>query len=556
MLESASRVASAARGGRLGRRAWGRWLSLTAAATLATSCASGSRVGPAVASSPPPQKADLAATVVSQADAALRAGLLAADEGHLDRARAEFDRATDLLLGFPGGAFADPSVAEAYRRTLQTVQVREVEMLSAGDGFTEADSEPASIDGVGQLPVSDGPPSASTRAQATAAVASEAIDLPIELNDAVLSCIDLYQGSQREWFESALARGHRYLPHIREVFASEGIPQDLAYVALVESAFKPTAYSRAKARGVWQFVSATGRRYGLGIDWWVDERSDPDKATRAAARYLKDLYALFGDWNLALAGYNAGEGKVLRAMRRYGKSDFWALRRTRGLRAETKNYVPLVHAAIVIAKSPERYGFEIEPEAPPAFEKITVDGAYDLRVIAECASEPVEDIQALNPELRRLATPAGRSFALRVPQGRAQTVANCLRDLPAEKRVNFRRHVVRRGQSLAGIARANGVTARDIAEANGIPLRRRLRRGTELIIPIPVHPRVATVRHEHGTEGEGRRVRYRIRPGDTLTSIAAQYGITVRDLRSWNGLRGTRIAAGSMLTIYAGGASD
>jgi membrane-bound lytic murein transglycosylase D len=489
--------------------------------------------------------------VVSQADAALREGLSAADAGHLDRARAAFDRATDLLLGFPGGAFADPRVADAYRLTLDTIQAREAEILAAGDGFTEAETESAPIDEIGKLAVDGTPTNPATRA-----VASEAIDLPIELNDAVLSCIDLYQGSQRDWFEAALERGHRYLPRIREVFAQEGIPRDLAYVALVESAFKPTAYSRAKARGVWQFVRATGRRYGLDVDWWVDERSDPDKATRAAARYLKDLYALFGDWNLALAGYNAGEGKVLRAMRRYHTRDFWALRRTRGLRAETKNYVPLVHAAIVIAKAPERYGFSIEPETAPAFERVTVEGAFDLRVIAECASEPVEDIQALNPALRRLATPAGRSFDLRVPEGRAQAVAECLRTLPPEKHVNFRRHVVRRGQSLSSIARANGVTARDIAEANGIPIHRLLRRGTELIIPIPVRPRVAAARHARGTEADARRVRYRIRRGDTLSSIATQYGTTVRELQSWNGLRGTRIAAGSVLTIYAGGASD
>ena len=263
-------------------------------------------------------------------------------------------------------------------------------MLAAGDGFTETGTEPASIDAVASLPVGDAPASPETLARAVAAVESETLDLPVELNEPVLSCIDLYQGRLRPWFETALSRGQQYLPHIREVFAEEGIPQDLAYVALVESAFKTTAYSRAKAKGVWQFISATGKRYGLAVDWWVDERSDPEKATRAAARYLKDLYALFGDWNLALAGYNAGEGKVLRAIRRYKTDDFWELRKTRGLRRETKNYVPLIHAAVVLAKAPERYGFTVTPDEPPDFERVPIEGAIDLRVIAECAGEPVE----------------------------------------------------------------------------------------------------------------------------------------------------------------------
>ncbi len=357
------------------------------------------------------------------------------------------------------------------------------------------------------LPVGDGPASEETLARAVAAVEAESLDLPIELNEPVLSCIDLYQGRLREWFETALSRGQKYLPHIREVFAEEGIPQDLAYVALVESAFKTTAYSRAKAKGVWQFVSATGKRYGLAVDWWVDERSDPEKATRAAARYLKDLHGLFGDWNLALAGYNAGEGKVLRAMQRYRTDDFWKLRQTRGLRRETKNYVPLIHAAIVLAKAPERYGFVVTPDALPDFERVPIEGAIDLRVIAECAGEPVEGIRALNPELRRLATPADRTFALRVPPGRAETVATCVAELPLEKRVSFRKHVVRRGQTLSGIARANGVAARDVAEANGLALQSRLRPGTELIVPIPARPRVAAVRAGRAHGGGARRPR-------------------------------------------------
>jgi membrane-bound lytic murein transglycosylase D len=530
---------------------------VVAVAGLGLACASAPGRAPVAlpSQSPPPAPAtDTADAVVAKAEARLQAGLAAAREGHLDRARTEFDAAVDTLLSFPGGAFADPRVADAYRRTLDTVHVRELEMLAEGDGFTESGTEPASIDAVGGLPVGETPANPDTLARAVAAVEAESPDLPIELNEPVLSCIDLYQGRLRDWFETALSRGQIYLPHIRQVFAEEGIPQDLAYVALVESAFKTTAYSRAKAKGVWQFVSATGKRYGLAVDWWVDERSDPEKATRAAARYLKELHGLFGDWNLALAGYNAGEGKVLRAMKRYRTDDFWKLRETRGLRRETKNYVPLIHAAVVLAKAPERYGFTVTPDERPDFERVPIEGAIDLRVIAECAGEPVEDVRALNPELRRLATPADRTFALRVPAGRAQAVADCVAALPIEKRVTFRTHVVRRGQTFAGIARANGVTARDVAEANNLKAATRLRPGTELIIPIPARPRVAQARREAAPEPPGGRgaVRHRIQPGDTLASIAAQYGTTVRELQAWNGLHGSRIAAGDVLTIFTG----
>jgi membrane-bound lytic murein transglycosylase D len=433
------------------------------------------------------------------------------------------------------------------------------EPAGAGEGDIDAGTEGAAIDAVADLPVGDAPASEETLARAVAAVEAESLDLPIELNEPVLSCIDLYQGRLRDWFQEALSRGQKYLPHIRQVFAEEGIPQDLAYVALVESAFKTNATSRAKAKGVWQFVSATGKRYGLAVDWWVDERSDPEKSTRAAARYLKELHGLFGDWNLALAGYNAGEGKVLRAMRRYRTDDFWKLRQTRGLRRETKNYVPLIHAAIVLAKAPERYGFVVVADGLPVFERVPIEGAIDLRVIAECSGEPVEGIRALNPELRRLATPADRTFALRVPPGRAESVAACVGALPLEKRVSFRKHVVRRGQTLSGIARANGVAAREVAEANGLPLHGRLRPGTELIIPIPAKPRVVRVRRETApaTAPDDRgRVRHRIQPGETLTAIATHYGTTVRELQTWNGLRGSLIAAGDFLTVYTGTPQD
>jgi membrane-bound lytic murein transglycosylase D len=385
-------------------------------------------------------------------------------------------------------------------------------------------------------------------------------DLSIHVNDAVLACIDLYQGPLREWFAGALERGGRYLPRIREVFASEGIPQDLAYVALVESAFKTGALSRAKARGVWQFIPSTGKRFGLQQDWWVDERSSPEKSTRAAAQYLKWLYETFQDWNLALAAYNAGEGRVARSIDEHGTEDFWQLAENRALARETRNYVPMIHAAILVAKAPEKYGFSVTPEPLLTFDTVPVKGAMDLRLVAECANTGVSRIQMLNPELRRLATPAARTYPVKVPVGAGVTTRRCLDDVPAERRVVFRTHTVRKGQTLSALGRLYGARPQDIAAANGLASVKSLARGTELIIPVPppASARVsapattATATASAPRASTGRvRVSYTIRAGDTLTRIAARFQTTVRDILAWNkGLHPAQLAAGELLTVY------
>lgn len=541
----------------MGRRLTG-WLALGPAAMLLGACAHGGGGGsltPSSRAGSPSQ--DPIGAIIATAEAHVAAGLTRASEGHLNQARVEFDRAVEVFLSAPGGARSEPRLADAYRRTLERVHVLELELLAAGDGFTEGPSEPAAIDEMAELNVEAQSPSEETRARARQALEVEDNDLPVALNDAVLGCIDLYLGPLREWFVGALQRGDRYLPYMRQVFAAEGLPRDLAYVALVESAFRPTALSRAKARGVWQFMPATGRRFGLRQDWWVDERSDPYKATRAAARYLKQLYGMFGDWNLALAGYNAGEQKVVRAIGRQGTRDFWELRRTPALRRETRNYVPMIHAAILVAKAPEKYGLVVVPEPVPEFDFVPLESALDLRVVAECADSTLDEVRGLNPELRRLVTPATRGFDVRVPRGRGLAVIACLANLPPEKRTTFRTHVVARGQSLSAIARRHGSRVGDIAEANGISPRARLSVGTTLIIPTAAHQSAARSRRADavspaggaGATGGAEVVRHTIQPGDTLLAIAARYGTTVRLLRQWNGLRDSRIAAGGELIV-------
>jgi membrane-bound lytic murein transglycosylase D len=526
---------------------------------LASGCAHAPAATPAAPERTHAKAEDPVPALIAEADAHLAAGRAQAKDGHLKAAREEFDKAVDIYLNAPGGALSNPRLAAAYHRTVDEIHGRELEALAEGDGFSERLPEPASIDEVAELPVPETPVSEASRATAEAAVQNESNDFPVELNNAVLSCIELYQGRLRDWFTAALSRGGRYLPQIRAIFASEGVPQDLAYVAMVESAFRTGAYSRARARGVWQFVADTGRRYGLQQDWWVDERSDPEKATRAAAKYLKTLHELFGDWNLALAGYNAGELVVQRGLSRYGANKtFWDLCRTRTFRQETKNYVPLIHAAIVVAKAPEKYGFEITPEPALAYETVPVQGAVDLRVVAECAQTTIAAVQELNPSLRRLTTPQDGAFDLRVPSGAGLTVIDCLKTIPPEKRVRFRTHVVGRGQTLSTIASTYGLPTRVIAAANNLPLTRTLSVGQELIIPIEPHPAPAAAPAVARQEApptppdlsKATRVSYRIKPGDTLGTIASQYGTTVRDLEVWNGLHSTRIAAGDTLTIF------
>lgn len=538
------------------------WIVFVGLGTFTGGCAHGGAPGSAVRTPAGKTAEDPASRLIAGADAYLASGVGQSQAGHLNRAREDFDRALDVYLNAPGGAMSNPQLAKAYRQTLETIQLHEFEALAAGDGFTETLPEPASIDEVADLPVGGIPASEETRRTAEDALRGEHNDLSITLNDPVLAAIDLYQGPLREWFEAALSRGGRYLPRIRQVFAAEGIPQDLAYVALVESAFKTGALSRAKARGVWQFIPATGKRFGLKQDWWVDERSSPEKSTRAAALYLKQLYGMFQDWNLALAAYNTGEGRVSRNLSRLGgDADFWQMAKAPGhLARETRNYVPMIHAAIIVAKAPEKYGFSVASEPLLTFDTVPVVGALDLRVIAECSGTALQQIQSLNPELRRLATPAGRTFPVKVPMGSGATTGDCLANIPAEKRVAFRTHTVAKGQTLALLAKRYGSSPRAIADANGLSNGKALARGAELIIPIDPaasRPAASATRTAEAapdpttpTTDRAVRISYKVKAGDTLAAIATRYKTTVARLKSWNRLPTSRLAVGDTLTLY------
>ena len=310
-------------------------------------------------------------------------------------------------------------------------------------------------------------------------------DIPVELNDAVIAYIRFFQTDARDHFAHWLARSTHWLPAMRALLDKEGVPVDLVYLSMIESGFNAYAYSPAKAAGLWQFMVGTSRRYGLVTDFWVDERRDPIKATTAAGHYLKDLQTRFhGDWYLAWAGYNAGEGTIDRAIRKESTTDFWRMMsKGRTLRAETKHYVPKLIAAALIAKHPDRFGFHVDYEPPFEFDEAEVDGATDLRVLANAAGTTVEQIRALNPELRRFCTPPS-GWTVRIPKGSHDAFVARFAQLDAKQRLTFAQHMVERGDSLSRLARAYGVTEQAILRTNGLASHNQIRPGRLLVIPL------------------------------------------------------------------------
>lgn len=425
----------------------------------------------------------------------------------------------------------------------------------------EAEKVPSPIDDLAVTPPEPAPEQLEKELKLVEEEAP-AFDIPMIVNEKVVTWLDYYTGRHRERFEAGLVRSGRYLSMIHRVFEQAGLPKDLAYMAHVESAYKYRAYSRAGAKGIFQFIAATGRRYGLKRDAWVDERSDPEKATRAAAAYLQDLYAEFGDWYLALAAYNAGEGKIRRGLRSTGAGDFWELARTRAIRTETKNYVPAILAATLISKDPAKYGFKFDPDAPLAYDTIEVRGAVDLRVLARCAGTDLETLKELNPALRRSQTPPGRTTGIRVPSGTSAETLTALAKVPQSERVLSHRHIVRKGETLSTIARRYGTSVASIQQANRLGRKTLLRAGRELVIPTWAgrgYPAAAL--EADGVPDEPRsQTSYRVKKGDTLSSIARRFHTTSQAIAAASGIRvGHVLHVGTRLKIpgsaSAGGAN-
>ncbi len=465
--------------------------------------------------------------------------------GHLEAARRDFDDAVDWMLASGYDPNSDPRLAELLHHVTDTVYSYELQAFQAGDGFSEAPAVPAPIDEVADLtfPVD---PKLKERAEAQAKSLSH--DLPLTVNDVVVSYLNFFQTPRgRSIVASGLRRKGRYDEMISRVLKEEGVPQDLIYLAQAESAFQPLALSRAGARGIWQFMQWRGNEYGLKRTWWVDERMDPEKATRAAAQHLRDLYGLFGDWYLAIAAYNCGPGNVQKGIERTGYADFWELYHRNVLPRETQNYVPIILAMTLIAKDAAQYGITADPEAPVLTDSVKPGRAIDMRLVAETIDVDVATLRNLNPSLLRMVTPDDPDFVLHLPQGTSQKFTAEIADIPADKWVSWRRHRVEAGDTLSSIAKKYRVTAVSIAEANDIERNQALVPGQKLIIPAarPVE------------ETKSHLVRYRVRKGDTLGGIADQFSVTSEDVRRWNGLKSGKVNRGMVLRIYTvGGAPE
>jgi membrane-bound lytic murein transglycosylase D len=354
----------------------------------------------AVAAPPVQLPPDPIATLISRAEAEFEAGRAEQQAGRLLTARSHFDRAVDLLLEQPDGARSSPRLSNELDQLLDRISALDILALRESDGVAESQSEPAAIDELLGAAIFERPkPALTTEETVRADLERTPHDVDIPANERVLSYVELFQGRLHDFMEAGLERGLRYLPMIQRVFAAEGLPLDLSYVPLVESAFKPTALSRASARGMWQFMAPTAKANGLEQDWFIDERADPEKATHAAADYFKTLRDMFdGDWNLALASYNAGPGRVQRAIARARTDDYWRLAAsTRYLPRDTREYVPMIMAAMIIGANPGLYGFEVGSAQPLAYERVTVPNALDLKVIAEWINCSVDELRELNP---------------------------------------------------------------------------------------------------------------------------------------------------------------
>ena len=485
--------------------------------------------------------------LVAKVQAVYDAGEKELKAGHRDKAQDKFDLAADMILKSGFSADFTPELSRLADEVGEASQSPELADADGTAGDQEADeeesetpAEPAPIEEIADLTLPAGDPRLASKAEKE--LIGVRHDLPLAVNESVLQYLSFFTTTRgRAIVEHGLDRAGRYEGMIRRVLKEEGVPQDLIYLAQAESAFQPQAVSRAGARGIWQFMGSRGEEYDLDRTYWVDERSDPEKSTRAAARHMRDLYAMFGDWYLVMAAYNSGPLNVQRAIQRTGYADFWELQKRRALPKQTQNYVPIILALALVAKDPARYGVHVSPEKPPQAEAVTLDRSISLQLVADACGADVDDLRLLNPELLRSVTPNVSTFTLSLPLGTAKAFEENVQQVPPDKWTSWRLHPAADGETLGDVARRYRVTLASLESANHLEPHASVPAGFLLSVPTP--PPTAKL------------VRYRVQRGDTLAGIAGRFDVSVAELKRWNHISGSHVSRGMRLRIYAGSQS-
>lgn len=473
--------------------------------------------------------------LIEQAEKTYASGMSNYRAGRLSAAKADFDRAVDLLLTSGVDVKSDPQLNDEFEHLVDAINALEMEALKQGNGFAPK-VEPSPVDIANDITF---PVDPNLRAQAEAELKTTVSDLPLVINDAVASQISFFSTKGHGTLQRSLERSGRYRAMIQKILAEEGVPQDLIYQAVAESGFQPQALNgRSGAGGMWQFMPFSG--YGLSRNGWVDERFDPEKSSRAYARYIKSLYNQFGDWYLAMAAYDWGPGGVQRAVQRTGYADFWELYRRNALPQETKNYIPIILAATIMAKNPSKYGLDgLTPNPPLITDTVKTSTSIDLRLVADVVEAPLQEILSLNPSLLRMSTPPDASFDLHLPPGTAELFEKRIAEIPEDKRRYWRFHKLKPADTLEQIARDYHVSATDIAFVNQLPPGNDLSQSEALVIPVAPTAAPASVRS----------ATYTVRRGDTLVTVADRFGASVDQLRRWNHLKSAHVATGRRLFV-------
>ena len=475
--------------------------------------------------------------LIDAVEQAYQAGVNNYRAGHLEAAKASFDYAVDQMLSSGLDLKNDPQLSAEFEHLVDAINTLEMEALKQGNGF-EPRAEPTPVDVANDITF---PVDAALKAQAQAELKTTQSDLPLVLNDYVASYINFFANTKvgHATIVHSLSRAGRYKEMIQRILAEEGVPQDLIYQAVAESGFQPQARNgRSGAGGMWQFMP--GDAFAPPRSAWYDQRYDPEESTRAYARYIKYLHTQLGDWYLAMAAYDWGAGNVQRAVQRTGYADFWELYRRNVLPTETKNYVPIILAATIMAKNPRQYGLDSIVFDPPLLtDTVTTNYSVDLRLVSDLVEAPLQEVVALNPSLLRMSTPPDDSFALHLPPGTKQLYTSRIEEIPVDRRRSWRFHKVATGETIEDVAREYHVSATELAFVNQLSAGSDLAGAETLVVPVAAAASTSITRS----------TRYTAKKGDTLVTVADRFNVSVDELRTWNHLKATTLTPGHTLYV-------